>query len=111
MTGFFATYITLFQNYLIIKFARNIQNSQYKDQFTGSQVPFDVFVENDRIIKSAYLAKVNENGEERLSVKERLRVVHKRHQNPSITSPRVIGIFESYADAVALKSTSQILSE
>ena len=108
----FGTYISLFKNYLIIKFAQNIQDSQYKDQLTGSQVPFDVFVENDRIIRSAYLTKVNENGKVQHNVKERLRIVRKRRSNnPSLASPTVVGILESYSNAIIMTSSSQMLSE
>ena len=109
--GIFGPCVVLFKNYLLIKFARNIQTSQFKEYSTESQIPFDVLLEDQRVVKSSYLTKVREDGKEQLSVQERLRIVHKRHKNPSLLSPTVVGIFEEYADGVTMKSTSKILSE
>ena len=60
----------MFVNYLVIKIARNIQSSQFKDQVTGSEVPFTEFVKNHRIIKIAYLTESDDHGQIRKSVTE-----------------------------------------
>ena len=78
---------------------------------TGSYVPFDVLVQNHKIIKSAYLERVCENGNSYREVREKLRIVRDRRKSPSVLSPTVVGILESYVDGVVMKTTSLLLSE
>ena len=59
----FILYQKLFLIYLVIKFARNMQKTKFKDPVLSKSVPFTVFLQNQSIYKVACLTRSYEKGE------------------------------------------------
>ena len=105
----FWLYLQLFLIYLVIQFTRKMQQSKFKDQVLSKEVPFTVFIQNQRIYSIACLTKTYDKGELKMVVKDKLAIVQQRFDNQmniGILSNDVSGVLEQYVELARMSSVS-----